>query len=70
MHRQMADGFVVETDDTGVIIDQADNHIETGGFSGTVRAQQADYLTASNLHRNRFDDIALAVRFGQFNGFE
>jgi hypothetical protein len=61
MHRQMTDGFIVEADDTRIIVDQADNHIKAGSFSGTVGTQQTNDLTTSNMHRNRFNDLAFTI---------
>ena len=51
-------------------VDDADNHVKTGGFTRTVRAEQANNLAAANLQRDIPDYLAAFVGFGEVFGFE
>jgi hypothetical protein len=44
---------------------QTNNHVEAGGFTGTVRAQQANDLTAFYIQGNIFNDLAVTVTLRQ-----
>ena len=65
MHRQVVDGGAIQRNRTGIVFDEANNHIKTGGFAGAVWAKQTYDFTAFNLERNRFDDLPFFVGLGE-----
>src|SRR5262245_46238098 len=48
VHRHVRDRFIFEFDDALIGFDQSNDHVEAGRLAGTVRAEQADDLAASN----------------------
>ncbi len=69
MHGLVADIEVVDQDTTLLGLDQADDHVETGGLAGTVRAEQSDDLAAVDRQADITYDLAPLVAFGQVLGF-
>ena len=62
MDWQMGQLGAVELDAARVRGDQADDHVEAGGFSGAVRPEQANDLAARDLERDvAHDSTALVV---------
>ncbi|MDT4860089.1 hypothetical protein FQZ97_946300 [compost metagenome] len=58
---QVLDGQAVEQDLPGVRAQQADQHIERGGFARAVGAQQADHLALEDCERHVLDHLAAAI---------
>jgi len=70
VHRLVADVEVVDQDATLVRLDQADDHIETGGLAGTVGAKQADDLAAVDRQADVAHDLTAFIGLGQMLGFQ
>ncbi len=64
-------GFVaVEDDAAGIGTDEADDHVEGGGFAGTVGAEEADDFALFDLDVDAIDDGATIVDFFETFGVE
>ena len=70
VYGQRGDVFTVQEDAATVGADEADGHVEAGGFARAVRAEQADDLGGVHLVAGVFDDAALAVVFFEVFGDE
>src|SRR5690606_24397652 len=55
VHGQVADVFIVDAHTAVIRLHQIHNHIETGGFAGTIGAEQADNLAAVHRHGDVFN---------------
>ena len=54
----------------GVGLDDADDHVEGGGFAGAVGAEEADDLSLADFDAHAFDDGAGAIHFDDVVGVE
>src|SRR5690606_24437903 len=70
VHGQVADVFIVDAHTAVIRLHQIHNHIETGGFAGTIGAEQADNLAAVHRHGDVFNNLAVAVAFCQRFGVQ
>ena len=70
VHGQRGDVLAVQEDAATVGADEADGHVEAGGFPRAVRAEQADDLRGVHLVAGVFDDAAFAVVFFEVFGDE
>jgi len=61
IHGQVGDVFVVENNAPGILLDQPQDHGEGGGFTGPVRAEQADDFAPLNGHGDAIDHRLGAV---------
>src|SRR5690606_4887892 len=68
VHRFAGDVAAVEHDAAGVGRHQADDHVETGGLAGAVRAEQADDLAGVERQSEFAYHLALAVALAQALG--
>src|SRR5690606_14604491 len=69
VHRQAGHILAVDQDVALVGLDQADDHVETGGLAGAVGAEQADYLAAVDRQGDILHDLAGLIGLGQMAGF-
>src|SRR5258706_2142977 len=67
--RHVGHPVFVEVDFPAVERNQADHHIEAGGFAGAVRTQQANHFPAAYFQRHVLDDDARFVPLFQLLGF-
>jgi hypothetical protein len=58
----MGNVFAIEQNASAVGLDEADNHVKTGCFSGTVRTEKADHFAFSHLHAHIAHYLAAFVR--------
>ena len=58
VYRKLGHVLLVEQDPAAVRLDQTNDHVETGGFSGAIRTEQADDLALADLDRDIFDNIS------------
>ena len=70
VHRLVADVQVVDQYATLIGLDQPDDHVETGGLAGAVRAEQADDLAAVDGQTDVTHDLAALVALGQMLSFQ
>ena len=70
VHGLVADVQVVDQYATLVRLDQPDDHIEAGGFAGTVRTEQADDLAAVDRQADVAYHLAAFIGLGQMLGFQ
>jgi len=69
VHREVGDFFFVELDDAGIGTDEADDHVEAGGFAGSVGAEETDDFTLLDGDGDVIDDLAATIALGDFPGF-
>ncbi len=70
VHRLVADVQIVNQHAALVRLNQADDHVETGGLAGTVGAEQADDLAAVNRQADIAHDLTAFIGLGQMLGFQ
>lgn len=70
MHWLVAHVQVIDQYTALVCLDQADNHVETGGLAGTVGAKQADDLAAVDRQADVAHDLTAFIGLGQMLGFQ
>lgn len=63
IHRFVRDIAVVESDFAAVWLYQTDNHVEGGGFAGTVETKQPDDFALFYVQRYIVGDLAAFVGF-------
>ena len=65
VHGRHGQIVAIKEDTSGVTLDRADNHVETGGFASAVGAEQAHYATAAYLQGDVTHHRALLVALGK-----
>src|SRR5208337_4806151 len=65
VHRQRRDLFAPQDDLAGIGLEQTRQHIECSGLAGTVRAEEADHLSAINLDADVIHHHSTAVALDQ-----
>ena len=70
VHGQEGDIDGVEGDGPAVRLDHAQDHAESGGFSGPVSTQQADDFALAEEKADIIDDNAAVVGFDKLGDFE
>src|SRR5208283_712478 len=63
IHRDISDVLVIDQDSPGIGLDQSDDDIKAGGFTGAVRAEQADHFTLPYVQADIVDYPSPAVAF-------
>ena len=63
IHRQHRDVFAIERNAPVVCRDEARDHVEHGGFAGSVRPQKADRFAPPDGKADALHDHALAIGF-------
>jgi hypothetical protein len=61
VHGEVGDFFFVELDDPGIGTDEADDHVEAGGFAGSVGAEEADDFSLLHGDGDVVDDLAASI---------
>src|SRR5207344_299198 len=65
MHWQRRQFLLVEMDAAALAHDQANDHVEGGGFSGPIRAEQPHDLAARHFERQILHYLARFVTLGK-----
>ncbi|MNG28197.1 hypothetical protein D3C84_1134260 [compost metagenome] len=65
MKRQQTDVFIINNDVTRIARHNTDHHVKGGGFTCTVRTQQANNFAGVNGQTDIFHDAAAFVGFGE-----
>ena len=58
MYRKFGHVLLIEQDSATVRLNQTNDHVETGGFSGAIRAEQANDLALADLDRDILHNIS------------
>ena len=69
-HRHFGDIGIVQEYVAGIGLDEAGNHIERGGLSGSVGAEKAHYLALFDFDGNALYDGAFAIFLYQVGAIE
>ncbi len=63
VHRDVGDFLAIDEHPAGFGRDQADDHVEAGGFAGAVRPQKPNNFTLFYMETDVVDDPTTAVTF-------
>ena len=58
MYRKLGYVLLIEQNSATVRLNQTNDHVETGGFSGAIRTEQADDLALADLDRDVLHNVS------------
>ena len=70
VHGLAGDLFSLKADAAVVWADEASDHVEGGGFTGTVWSEEADDFAGVDAQADFIDDLPTAIRFLESFDFE